>query len=129
MPLYHVTMTQGRSDSFYVECSSSPLLKNFLSEVSTANIDNIKEVVYSKEYNVNFIKKTSESFSYDLELNIFCSSDNYSKIFKIPFAKKDISIDNILKTFKKNVFINGEKIIKIICLNKVEGLPDTFKGT
>lgn len=128
MPLYHITMTQGRSDSFYVECSSSPILKNFLTTVSTANIDNIKEVVYSKEFDINFVKKTNESISYDLELNIFCSSKNYSKTIKLPFIKKNLSSTNIIKTIKKNLLINNEKIENIICLNRVEGLPDTLQG-
>lgn len=128
MPLYHVTMTQGRSDSFYVECSSVSVLKNFLNQVSTANIDNIKEVVYSKVYNVNYISKTSESSNYDFELNLLLSSANHSKILKIPFPKKDLISSNVLKSSIKNLLIDGEKIIKIVCINRVEGLPDALES-
>lgn len=126
MSLFHVTMTQGRSDTFYVECSSSPILKNVLNEISTANVDNIKEIVLSENFKINDLP----SYEFDdfyFELNVFCSSKNYSKIIKLPYIKKNLSNEFIIKSIKRNVLINDEPIINVVCLNRVEGLPDALE--
>ena len=119
-------MTQGRSDTFYVECSSSPILKNVLNEISTANVDNIKEIVLSENFKINDLP----SYEFDdfyFELNVFCSSKNYSKIIKLPYIKKNLSNEFIIKSIKRNVLINDEPIINVVCLNRVEGLPDALE--
>ena len=124
MPLYHITMTQGRSDTFTVESSSYNKIKQMLNSLSTANIDNIKEIVYSKDLDINYSIKTTEANLSNSQMNVLCKSKKYTKLFHFPLVAKNLSVDKVSNIFKKHFLINGEPVIEILNITINEGLPE-----
>lgn len=110
MALFHVTMSQGRADTFYLQSSSKSKVLNFLNSVSTAIVRNIKEVVYSKTYNVNYVSKPPfvPSAVYH-KVIIFAYSDNYSEQFTLYNVKKSVT-QQFLETEYKKMYIKDELI-------------------
>lgn len=108
---FHITMSQGRADTFYLESSSKSKVLSFLTTLSTAIVRNIKEVVYSKNYNVNYVSKSPfvESLAYH-KVIIFAYSKNYSKQFTLYNVKKSITQEQLETAYKK-LFIINEPII------------------
>lgn len=111
MSIFHVTSSQGRADTFYLQSTSKTKILNFLNAVSTAIVRNIKEVVYSKTYNINYVSKPpfvpSAVFH---KVVIFAYSTNYSQQFTLYNVKKSIT-QEYLETEYKKMFINDEQII------------------
>ncbi len=109
--IYHVTSSQGRADTFYLQSTSKTKILSFLNAVSTAIVRNIKEVVYSKTYNINYVSKPpfvpSAVFH---KVVIFAYSANYSQQFTLYNVKKSIT-QEYLETEYKKMFINDELII------------------
>lgn len=108
--IFHVTSSQGRADTFYLHASSKSKVLNFLSLVSTAIVRNIKEVVYSKTYNINYVSKPpfvpSAVFH---KVIIFAYSASYSQQFTLYNVKKSIT-QEYLETEYKKMYINDELI-------------------
>ncbi len=44
--VFHITLTQGRADTLYLEANSKSDVLSFLTPITTAVISNIKEVVF-----------------------------------------------------------------------------------
>lgn len=111
MIFFHITMSQGRGDSFYLESTSKTKILNFLKTFSTAVVRNIKEIVYSKKFNVNYISKPPfvEGLVYH-KVIIFAYSKNFSKQFTLYNVKKSISQKDIETAYKK-LFIINEPIL------------------
>lgn len=109
--IYHITMAQGRSDTFYLHATTKQKVLNFLNTVSTAIVRNIKEVVYSKNYNINFSNDTPfiPSATYH-KVIIFAYSKKYSQQFILYNVKKTITED-FLKEQYKTLLILDEPII------------------
>lgn len=109
--IYHVTSSQGRADTFYLHATSKSKILSFLNSVSTAIVRNIKEVVYSKTYNINYVSKPpfipSAVFH---KVVIFAYSANYSQQFTLYNVKKTIT-QEFLETEYKKMYINDELII------------------
>lgn len=108
--IYHVTSSQGRADTFYLQSTSKSKILAFLNSVSTAIVRNIKEVVYSKTYNINYVSKPdfipSAVFH---KVVIFAYSAKYSQQFTLYNVKKNIT-QEFLETEYKKMYINDEPI-------------------
>jgi len=110
MSVYHITTSQGRADTFYVHSTSKLKVLNFINSVSTAIVRNIKEVVYSKTYNINYSNRPSFISSPVFhKVVIFAYSKNYSKQFTLYNVKRSIT-QEYLETQYKKMFINDELI-------------------
>lgn len=111
MSMYHVTMSQGRADSFYLESSSKNKVLNFLNSFSTSVVRNIKQIVYSKHFNINYVKKppfvSSNVFH---KVVIFAYTENYSQQFTLYNVKKTVTQEQLETQYKK-LFIVNEPII------------------
>jgi hypothetical protein len=113
MPLYHLTLSQGRSDTVTCESSSQTKLLDFFKTVSTAVVRNIKEIVYSKDYNINYTPSSYIEEGVYHRVVVYASSQNYSKTFVLFNIKQSVTEDKIKKQFK-NLLINNEPIIDFI---------------
>lgn len=108
--IFHVTLSQGRADTLHYQSSSKNTLLSFLNAVSTAVVRNIKEVVYSKAYNINYVKKPPfVPLSVYHKVIVVAYSDNYSQAFTLFNVKKTVT-QEILEIEYKKLFINGEQI-------------------
>lgn len=107
---FHVTMSQGRADTFYLQSSSKSKILTFLNSVSTAIVRNIKEVVYSKTYNINYVSKPpfvpSAVFH---KVIIFAYSANHSEQFTLYNVKKSVT-QQFLESEYKKMYIKDELI-------------------
>lgn len=110
MNIFHVTCSQGRADSFYLQSTSKNKILSFLNTVSTAVVRNIKEVVYSKTYNINYVSKPpfvpSAVFH---KVIIFAYSASFSQQFTLYNVKTSIT-QEFLETEYKKMYINNEPI-------------------
>ncbi len=110
MSIFHVTLSQGRADTLYLHSTSKSKVLNFLNSVSTAIVRNIKEVVYSKTYNVNYsFKPPFVPSAVFHKVIIFAYSKSYSQQFTLYNVKKSIT-QEYLETEYKKMFINDELI-------------------
>lgn len=122
---FHVTMTQGRADSFELESTSKGKLLTFLNTVSTAVVSSIKEIVFSKEKNINYnstIQISNEKAYRKVE--VFCKSENYAKLFTLYHVPLSVTKELLVKEFKK-LLILDEPIIDIynvLFFEDVEGV-------
>lgn len=105
-------MNQGRSDTFIAESNSKYDLLNFLKTCSTATVTSIKEIVYSKEYGINFVKQTVNKEDYYKKIKVHAISKTKAKVFTLYFVKKSITKEQLLKNFKK-LYIDDEQITDI----------------
>lgn len=109
---FHVTLKQGRSDSFIIEADSKNDLLSFFQSVSTAVVTSIKKIVFSKDLNINYAPKIPFDEPFYREVLIFAKSATKAKVFKIYFVKKTVTKDILFNQFKK-LNIEDEKIIDI----------------
>jgi hypothetical protein len=116
---FHVTMTQGRADSFTLESNSLNDLKTFLSNISTAVITSIKKIVFSKELNINYSSRSVVVEPYYHSVSVFCKSDNFADIITLYNVKKSITTKDILDNVKL-LTLNNEPIIDIYNISIVE---------
>jgi hypothetical protein len=115
MPLFHSTLSLGRSDSIVTENTSATSLLNFLKIHSKAVVRNIKEIVFSKDYNINY---TSVPFLqgdiYD-KVIIQALSSSFSETYILFNIKRTVTKEDIQKEFKK-LLINNEPIIDFMSI-------------
>ena len=95
--IYHITTSQGRSDTFYLESSSKSKVLTFLNSVSTAVVRNIKEVVFSKKYNINYIEKEFVPSKTYYKVIVFALTKNYADTITLYNVKKTVTKDIIEK--------------------------------
>ena len=102
-----ITTSQGRSDTFYLEATNKNKIISFLNYVSTAVIRNIKEVVYSKKYNINYVSSIPfvESTVY-FKVILFAYSKTYSQQFTLYNVKKTITKEDLVNHYKKLLIVN-----------------------
>lgn len=110
---FHVTLTQGRGDSLTVEMDSKTDVLNFFTSVSTATVTNIKKIVYSKELGINYSKSTFFPVGFYKQVNVLATNGKEAKVFELNHVKKTITEKKILETFKRNVLINGKKVVDV----------------
>lgn len=108
--IYHITLSQGRSDTIYLESSSKSKILTLLNTISTAVVRNIKELVYSKDYNINYVSKPFEPSPTYHKVIIFALTENYADTITLYNVKKTVTKELLQKQFKK-LMINNEPII------------------
>ncbi len=108
--LFHVTLSQGRADSTHYEAFSKSKLLNMLTSLSEAVVRNIKEVVFSKDYNINYVKKEYVYGAVYHKVVILATSKSYAKTFTLYNVMKTVTEEKLKTEFKK-LFINDEPII------------------
>jgi len=113
MPLFHSTLTMGRSDTIVTENSSKTSLLTFLKTHSKAVVRNIKEIVYSKDYNINYTPTTFvPSETYD-RVVVQALSASYAESYILFNIKRTVTEKDIETQFKK-LLINDEPIIDFV---------------
>lgn len=117
MSIFHVTSSQGRADTFYLHATSKNKILNFLNAVSTAVVRNIKEVVYSKTYDINHFYSPSfvpsDTFH---KVVIFAYSKNYSESFTLYSVKKTVTKEFLERQYKK-LYILDQPIMGFYSIN------------
>lgn len=116
---FHVTLSQGRSDSTILESSSQNDVIQFYKLVSTAVLSSIKKIVYSKDLDINYsnpIVNIEDTYS---QLLVFCKSKTQAKVVNLYNVKKTIKEKEILASIK-TLTINGEKIEDVYNIQFIE---------
>lgn len=114
MPHYQVTVKQGRSDTLTLETNSVNDIKDLFNQVSTATITSIKEIVYSKDLNINYTQKTYIQDNYNNICQLIAQSETKAKQLTIYNVKKDITPQQIEQSLIKNkIYIDDEQITKL----------------
>lgn len=116
MSIFHVTLSQGRADTLYLYSSSASKVLSFLNSVSTAIVRNIKEVLYSKDLNVNTISYSPPVYVGSVPIYhkiIFTAyTSSYSKTFTLYNVKKSITLQT-LRVSMMGLSIRDQKITSI----------------
>lgn len=110
--IFHVTVTQGRADTFYIEADTKGDVLSFLGSITEATITNIKEVVFSKDLNINYIPQTQEYETAFRVVHVMAFSDSYAENFELFNVKHTATKDSII-AHMKNMFILDEPIIDV----------------
>lgn len=113
MEVYHVTMTQGRSDSFTIEADSKSAVINLLNSMSTAVVSSVKLLVYSKEYGINYVPTLFSVVPFYSKILILVSSKTKAKTLTFYHFKKNYDKSKLLKEIQK-LYIDDEPILDII---------------
>jgi hypothetical protein len=126
MPHYHITLKQGRSDTLTAEFASVNDVKELFNQVSTAQIQNIKEIVYSKDLNINYTQKTYINDNFKEECKFIAQSEKIAKSYAIYKVKKDLTPQMLQTSLIKNkIHLDNEPIQTLInCLFTVRATPD-----
>jgi len=109
MAMFHSTLSLGRSDTVIAECSSYTVLLDFFKRTSKAVVRNIKEIVFSKDFNINYISKDftpGETYS---KVIVQALTKSYSDTYILFNIKRSITEEDLQTEFKK-LFINDEPI-------------------
>ena len=109
MPLFHTTLSLGRSDTIVTECSSKNELLETLTFLSRAVVRNIKEIVFSKDYNINYTSTNYIQGDTYEKVVIQALSDSFSETFVLFNIKKTVTKEDIQREFKQ-LLINNEPI-------------------
>jgi len=110
MNKYHLTLSQGRADTIYLEADSKNKILNLFNTLSTAVVRNIKKVVYSKAFNINYTEKPYVRVPVYHKVEIFALSKSYSQTFTVFNVKRSVTKE-MLETEYKKLLINDEPII------------------
>lgn len=110
--LFHITLTQGRADTLTLEADSKADVVNFFTPITTAVISNIKEIVFSKEHNINYVQQTIEETSSFKSVTVLSFSNSYAETFEFFNVKHSVTKQDIINQMK-NLFILNEPIIDI----------------
>lgn len=126
MPHYHITLKQGRSDTLTAEFASVNDVKELFNQVSTAQIQNIKEIVYSKDLNINNTQKTYINDNFKEECKFIVQSEKIAKSYAIYKVKKDLTPQMLQTSLIKNkIHLDNEPIQTLInCLLTVRAMPE-----
>jgi hypothetical protein len=95
--LFHVTLTQGRADTLTLEADTKSDVISFLTAITTATISNIKEIVYSKEHNINYVPQAVEQTSCYRCVTVFATSENYAEVFYLYNVKHTVTKEKIIE--------------------------------
>lgn len=119
MPFYQITLNQGRTDTVTVEANTITDLKNFFNSVSNATIISVKKIVFSKDLGIGSGLTTYTPNNQDNFLNVMVKNEKgITGTLNIAFPIKNIPTDTISKSIKKNLTLNGLKIVEIINIIK-----------
>lgn len=121
---FHVTLSQGRSDSLIIESDNKISALNFFNTFSTAVVQSIKNIVYSKKHDINYTTKVNNKSTTYYKVEIFCKSKHYAKIFTLYDVMKSVTKQQLINDFKK-LYIDNEPIedvYNIIVFDSSEGV-------
>lgn len=125
MKYFHVTLTQGRSDSIECQADSKSDILNFFNTVSTAIVSSIKHVVYSKTKKINFTKSIlpSKEKAYN-RVEVFCRSKTYAKIFTLYHVPLSVTKEVLVSNFKKLLIVDEEiiDVFNVVFFDDIEGV-------
>lgn len=111
--IYHITTQLGRMDSFFLEADTYNDCINLISDISEADIINIKKVIYSKRLKIatnepeNLYLKNEDSI---YKWSFFCYSNNYSKQIDLYNIRPTTTKEDI-QNFLKTQLIGNEQIV------------------
>lgn len=115
MAYFHVTYNQGRTDNVTLEATSHLSIMSFFQEISTAKITMIKEILFSKEHQINDRNQIVVEEPFSREIRAMVQTKKHkNKIITFRFAKKSLTKDQIIKLIKQYVQIDDEPITKVI---------------
>lgn len=107
--IYHVTTQLGRMDSFFLEADNYNDIVNLLTEISEADIINIKKIIYSKKFGVNTNEIINEFPNYEDSIykwSFFCYSNNHTKQIDLYNLKPHTTREDIEKFLKTQLIVN-----------------------
>lgn len=107
---FHLSLAGSRTDTITVESPSKSKLLEFFNKVSLSVVRNIKEIVFSKDYNINYVDKPFISQGRYKKVIVTALSATHSKIFTLFNIKITVSKEQIMTEFKK-LLIENEPII------------------
>lgn len=116
--IFHVTATLGRADSMILEADSLNDIKSLFSAISVAVLTNVKKIVYSKDLNINYSKKTFIDEPYYHTVNIFVKTDNFASVIKLFNVKKSVTDSEILSKIQA-LTVNDERIIDVYNIQRI----------
>lgn len=119
MEVYHITMSQGRSDSLTLEATSKSDILNLLNSMSTAIVSSIKLIVYSKEYGINYVPTIFALVPFFSKVQILVKSKTKARTLTFYHFKKNYDKDKLLKDIQK-LYIDDESITDIINILEYE---------
>jgi len=115
MSMFHITYNQGRTDNVTLEANSHLNILEFFNQVSTAGVTIIKEILFSKNYNINYIEHNRYDEPFDRELRVMVETKKHkNKIITLRFAKKDLTKQQITKLVKQYAQVDDEPIIRVL---------------
>jgi len=115
MPLFHSTLSMGRGDTVVAECSNHTVLLDFFKKTSKAVVRNIKEIVYSKDFKINYTPKEFVAGDIYSKVIVQAVSESYAETYILFNIKRTVTEDDV-KTQFKQLFINNEPIIDFISI-------------
>ena len=107
--IYHVTTQLGRMDSFFLEADSKEDIAELITDVSRADIVNIKEIIYSKRFKIATSESETPYPFYEDSIykwSFFCFSDNHSKQIDLYNIKPHTTKEDIEKFLKTQMIVN-----------------------
>lgn len=112
MNKYSVSLKQGRTDTLTLEADSITDILTFFNTVSSAVVSSIKKIVFSKEYDINYLSSIPVYVPFYSEVLVFAKSQTKGKVFKLYFVKKTVTKEDLFKEFIK-LKIEDENITDI----------------
>jgi hypothetical protein len=123
MPYYKVTLNMGRTDTIFIEADSVTSIREFFTSVSKANITQIKKILVSRDFNLNYTKPSSlatgDFYTY---IKALCKTDKgFTGAITINFLDINATKDSLVSYIKKYLKINGDKITSVISIQGLKG--------
>lgn len=113
--IFHITTQLGRMDSFFLESETWQDIDFLISEISEADIINIKKIIYSKKFKIGTNESESPYPSNEdtiYKWSFFCFSNNHSKQIDFYNVKPHTTKEDLEK-FLKTQLIANEPIVGI----------------
>jgi hypothetical protein len=123
MPYYKVTLNMGRTDTIEVQADSVTAIREFFTSVSKANITQIKKILVSKDFNLNYKKPSSpKSGDYYTYVKALCkTSKGFTGTFTMNFIDINTTRDSLVSYIKKYLKINDDKVTSVISIQGLKG--------
>lgn len=113
--LFHISLRTSRSSNIYLEADSKDTVLSFLKAVTTAKVKNIKEVIYSKEYQIGVGKVGAFAPApTDIQLKIMCKSKSFVLPIIIHFPKKGLKKEEVVKMVVGKMYLHNEVVESVL---------------
>ena len=112
MPFFKVTLNQGRTFTLEIEAQNLAVLQGFLSQVTTAKVMSIQQLVYKAPDD----DRPIDDKLYKRRERYLCRSSNGHAVqLDIPHVPLSRSIGEVITLIKSTVEINGSPVDMVIC--------------